>query len=243
MPKPVVDRDTLFDEETDGATMSFEQLAQSGYGTLANLPSRRSPMIIADGELSANGYHFTKTRLIMPSDMTQEQWAEVGSYLATSDSSIQWWIGDWMNRATKEWGDETIEMAITITGYKPETLYNIASIAAKIHFSLRNENLSFQHHVAVAKLSADLQKHWLKMAETNKWSYRDLRKAIKDNALTDSQRERRAQAVDRKRYVNYFASVAKVATSSKTITDDQYREYEAQLGALLAELGRRVKQS
>jgi hypothetical protein len=238
MPKsPVVRR---FDDD-ESAVSTYEDVASDGYGRSLQLPSSRQTAHIADGELSTRGYHFTKTRLVMPPLITQDEWEDIGALIVTAHGSAQWWIGDWLHRADKEWGDRSIEMALAVTPYKKDTLYNLASIAKAVHFSLRNENLTFSHHVAVAKLSPVDQERWLKWSDKGGKTVRELRHAIKDEKTTDAQRERKARSVERKRYVNYFANVAKLATSSKEITADDYAAIETSVAEMLAALKARVK--
>ena len=188
--------------------------------------------------------NWTSVGLDIPADITPEEWREVGNVVESVYKGLPWMIGDLINASKGEWGWGSIyEVAhIMFPRYTPETLKNIASVAANIKLSSRNDNLSFAHHRAVAGLSDAEQIKWLDDADKNKLTVGELRRKMAQRQLTDAQRERRAQVVDRKRYVTYFANVAKLAVSSKTITIDEYRAYEAQLGELLAELGRRVKQ-
>jgi len=64
------------------------------------------------------------------------------------------------------------------TGYEVPTLYNFASVARSIDFSLRSEKLSFGHHRLVVAMAPELQRQWLEYAEANNFSISQMRKAI-----------------------------------------------------------------
>jgi len=58
------------------------------------------------------------------------------------------------------------------------------SVSERVDSSLRNEHLSYNHHIEVAKLSEDKQVEFLSRASEEKLSVRELRQEIrKDNIL------------------------------------------------------------
>ena len=69
-------------------------------------------------------------------------------------------IGDAINYAEGKWGDK-YEHWIAVSGLEYGTLRNAASVARKVHLSLRSDNLTYDHHKMVAPLHPDEQKHWL----------------------------------------------------------------------------------
>jgi hypothetical protein len=97
--------------------------------------------------------------------------------LKTMSKSVQFWIGDWVNFGERKYGDKYKE-ALEITGLKYETLMNISSVCANVGTSLRNENLTYNHHVAVAKLSPKQQEKFLKQAEEEQMPVSKLRNLI-----------------------------------------------------------------
>ena len=80
------------------------------------------------------------------------------------------------------------------------TLDNWASVARKIKFSRRRENLSFTHHQEIADLEPDEQADWLQWAIDEQASVSKLRLAIaeakKVDPWTKSERERQALVLD-----------------------------------------------
>lgn len=90
---------------------------------------------------------------------------------------IQWVIADGIRYTERTFGD-TYTAAIETTGYEYDTLRNMVWVADNVDLSLRNDNLSFTHHAAVAPLPPDQQVEWLDRAEVQSMSVRDLRSAI-----------------------------------------------------------------
>jgi hypothetical protein len=107
-----------------------------------------------------------------------EEWSAIGQYLQRAAGSINWWLGDWMNRGETRFG-ETYAQAIEASGLAYQTLGNIKWVARAIPFSRRREELSWKHHSEVAALEDDEQDEWLGLAAEQSWSANTLRKEIK----------------------------------------------------------------
>jgi len=58
--------------------------------------------------------------------------------------------------------------AIDATGVEYDTLRQEVYVSGSVEFVLRNTNLSWSHHYAVAPLPEDEQREWLEYAETEK---------------------------------------------------------------------------
>jgi hypothetical protein len=86
-------------------------------------------------------------------------------------------IGDAINFANGKYG-EKYDHWIAVTGLEYQTLMNAASVARKIEFYLRRENLTYDHHKMVSALHPDEQKRWLDLAEEKGMSSRRLRKSL-----------------------------------------------------------------
>lgn len=86
-------------------------------------------------------------------------------------------IGDAINYAEGKWGDK-YEHWIAVSGLEYGTLRNAASVARKVHLSLRSDNLTYDHHKMIAPLPPDEQRHWLDLAEEKGMSSRRLRKSL-----------------------------------------------------------------
>jgi len=100
-------------------------------------------------------------------ELDQQDWIELGTKLGNVGRSVGFLIGDWLNYGDGkgDWGN-AYENAMSITGLDYGTLKNYASVAKKVQLSLRNDNLSWDHHRRVAPLKTDEEKKkWLKLAQ------------------------------------------------------------------------------
>lgn len=109
--------------------------------------------------------------------MSQEQWAAAGRRIATVGGAWRWWLGDWINFASKRWGDKYDE-AVEITGLSYQSLADAARVSRVFDISRRRENLSWSHHEEVASLDHEAQDHWLNLCENEGLSRKKLRKAL-----------------------------------------------------------------
>ena len=108
----------------------------------------------------------------------EEEWLATGRRLGTIGRGSPWWLADWARHGSERWGDRFTEAA-RATGFERGTLRSMAWIASKVDPSVRNENLSWEHHVAVASLDSEEQRHWLERAELEGLSEMDLRKELR----------------------------------------------------------------
>lgn len=123
------------------------------------------------------GCQFTATSLTIQPGLKFDDWQSLGMVLRRTCQGVQFWIGDWIRYGQTSYGDKYTK-AVEMTGLKYESLANDVYVASRVAVSLRNERLSFNHHYAVAALRPAQQKKWLERAESEGWSYRQLRKAI-----------------------------------------------------------------
>lgn len=131
-------------------------------------------------ELIDNKFNFSSTGLTIKHQPTFEEWQECGEQLHYIESSIQWWIGDWLNYGEQRWG-EMYTQALNETDYAERTLHNLKYVTSKVDSSRRREDLSFSHHSEVAALPPAEQDEWLDKAKKDHLSTRQLRDAIKRN--------------------------------------------------------------
>lgn len=106
----------------------------------------------------------TASSLILPDDLPEHEWVEVGRVLFHIGRAVQFWIGDWIRHGEKHYG-ETYTQALEETDYSLQTLMNMAYVAGKIEPSRRRENVSWSHHAEVASLPPEKQAQWLETAE------------------------------------------------------------------------------
>jgi hypothetical protein len=111
-----------------------------------------------------------------------DQWSEIGAKLSNMHYSVQWAIGDWWAYGYRTYRDKAHKIVEKLP-YTKESVMNLGTVARSVPPSLRNEALSFSHHVAVASLEHEDQKKWLKRAGGNpRWSVKKLRDSIAKQA-------------------------------------------------------------
>lgn len=111
-------------------------------------------------------------------DLSAQEWMVSGHKLGKISRASQWWIGDWVRYGTQKWG-EKYAAAARITGYDVASLRNMAWVAAQFDPSLRNDELTWSHHVLVASLERDEKEYWLNEAVRKRLSVADLRVALR----------------------------------------------------------------
>jgi hypothetical protein len=107
-------------------------------------------------------------------DLGHADWLATGRRLGTIGRCSQWWIGDWVRYGTARWGEKYAEAA-RVTGYDVASLRNMAWVASRFDLSLRNDKLSWSHHVLLAPLESGEQREWLQRASEERLSVADLR--------------------------------------------------------------------
>ena len=112
-------------------------------------------------------------------DLDLAEWVEHGRRLGGAGRSCGWWIGDWLRYGNERFG-ERYTRASNATGLDVQTLMNMVYVASHVDVSRRRETLSWSHHAELAALSVEQQEHWLMLAETHKWSVRDMRTEIRN---------------------------------------------------------------
>lgn len=127
---------------------------------------------------------FEKSKLILASDITIDEWKELGKALQQVEGSVQFWIGDWARFGDKQGftGTRTdpkvYDELEQITGLDRDTLKHYKSVAEKVPTSARSEDLGFSHHTEVAKLPEAKQVEFLNRAVEEKLTVRELREEI-----------------------------------------------------------------
>ena len=160
---------------------SEEKRIQELEQQLANLAQGQgSELVVQNGALTVQGFQFSPIGLIAPEGFTRESWTHVGSLLFRLEGSIQWLIGDWLVYGLDlEYGD--IKQFAEEWDREDATLHNYMSASRKVTFSLRNENVTYHHHLAITKYSErpDIQEYALSMAAHHKMTLKQFRAWIK----------------------------------------------------------------
>lgn len=139
--------------------------------------------------LAPYGVGMTPTALVLPPDLSFEDWEGIGEFLFWSKAqkeaeldTVNWFIGDWLRFGERKWG-ERYAQAVIETGLAYQTLANIQWTVSKFSdSSRRKENLTFTHHAAVAALPAADADELLDEAEECGWSSRTLREHAQDKS-------------------------------------------------------------
>jgi len=131
-------------------------------------------------------------------DLTFDEWIALAPHIGQAARSLSFVVGDWLvygerfeaqlalpgfEDAPGKVDKERLDKALLQTGLDRGTLHNYSYVARCVPRSLRNEQLSWEHHKAVARLDADAQRHWFNqaIAENNagrRMSSRRLRRSI-----------------------------------------------------------------
>jgi len=120
----------------------------------------------------------SRTGLELTPGLTKQQWLEAGHVVALVERANRWWIGDYLNYGEHEYGQQ-YAAALTLFELDYQTLADLKWLASVVELSCRRENLSVEHHRAVAPLEPDVREYWLDLAEANHWTRRELRAHVK----------------------------------------------------------------
>lgn len=128
--------------------------------------------------------------------ITLRSWRGAGKVLVTASDTLKWIEGDWFNagRPFAELKDDEFhspeEEAVAISRLLPpeyygrirsgrsKKVYVRAYVCLRIQKERRRTELTFEHHLEVARLTPDEQDKWLAAAVEKEWSVADLRAAI-----------------------------------------------------------------
>ncbi len=125
-------------------------------------------------------------------DLDHSGWLATGRRLGAIGRCSQWWIGDWVRYGTARWGEKYAEAA-RVTGYDIASLRNMAWVASRFDLSLRNDKLTWSHHVLLAPLAVEEQRRWLQRASEERLSVADLRLELR--ASRDDDKSSRSTGV------------------------------------------------
>jgi hypothetical protein len=146
----------------------------------------------------------------VPTDLTPEQWEQLGGAFGRMGGSMAWWVGDWWRGGTHAYGDrKALVESEDWTGPGFGACANAARVCEAFKTtSRRREVLTFNHHAEVARLppkDADRLLDWCEetIVQTGKpRTIRELREEVrrlKNDAIavhhwTSSQTERKERA-------------------------------------------------
>lgn len=121
------------------------------------------------------------TALEFNNDTSFDEWQKQGEHLGTViklyTNHIRWWLGDWLVFGESRFSDR-YSQALDASMYSIGTLRNCVWVCRHVPPENRFASLSFDHHYEVAKLSPEQQNQWLQEAQKNRWTVRELRRAL-----------------------------------------------------------------
>lgn len=134
----------------------------------------------------------------LPEFNDEEEWAYFGSELIGRTlehdrtlCGLKFAIGDWLNIGVSRYGDDAALQGLPeSTNYSVNTIRRCARVASLIPDERRRPDvLGFDHHDAVARLSADEQEEWLQRAEEEEMTVASLRHSLKGEEEDRPKRE------------------------------------------------------
>src|SRR5690242_18845623 len=91
--------------------------------------------IIEAGSSLAIPGELTATGLVLPEDLSFDQWQRIGDVLKRMEKSVQWWIGDWLRFGERKYG-EMYSQALEVTDYSYQALNDMKWTAGRVDSSL-----------------------------------------------------------------------------------------------------------
>jgi hypothetical protein len=152
----------------------------------------------AGPKLRRSSSALSKIAWVPQRDLGHSDWLATGRRLGAIGRCSQWWIGDWIRYGTSRWGEKYAEAA-RVTGYDVASLRNMAWVASRFDLSLRNDKLTWSHHVLLAPLEPDAQREWLGRASEERLSVADLRLELRGLREGDQKPRGNATAAARDR--------------------------------------------
>lgn len=111
-----------------------------------------------------------------------------GEYIF-SHRRLPWYIGDLLNWAEDAFGEAYPQLILeALSDYERNTLRNWKFVTSAVRQDVRRNDLFFSHHAEVASLvTADEKRFWLNQAVLMGWTRDELRKAIRESRLVESE--------------------------------------------------------
>jgi len=126
------------------------------------------------------GVTFTKTALLIDQDVTPQEWAEVGDYLAAASRACGQWTGDWVRHGRANYDAGVV--AVTI-GQLELPLHAVErfELMADVAPESRREELTPEHHLVAAKRLTEPaeREDWLERAARLGLTPRELQASIR----------------------------------------------------------------
>ena len=128
--------------------------------------------------ISHGPFTATPIGLIIEENVPFKLWLAYGGALRRVEKSLQWIIGDWINYGEMSYGEIYAQAEVMWPGMTKERLIRYAWVARAVPRYLRKHDLSWSHHVEVAKLDRKKQFDLLKTAIKEDLTVRELRDRV-----------------------------------------------------------------
>ena len=124
------------------------------------------------------GITMSPTGIKFASTVTQQQWLDFGEKHMINAVRVQksapFWLGDFINHGEHKYGEKYAQ-ALSYTDYDEHYLRTVAYACRQVKPKDRNENLTFSHHYAVARLPEQMQKKALAEGESERMNIKEFR--------------------------------------------------------------------
>ncbi len=132
----------------------------------------------APPKISVGPFHFTSVGVRISGTPDLETWKGPLQFALWCQRAGPWWIGDLLNAGEDSFGETFSQMCEG--AISAEMLNRYASVARRVPLSNRLASQSWSAHAAVARLSSQDQRRFLKQAEKLGWSSEELRVKVRD---------------------------------------------------------------
>lgn len=131
-----------------------------------------------DGTMQYGSISMTSTALVIPDDLDDAAYKELGTVLFTLEGALSWWLGDYAVYGERKW-KYTYDALAKAYEKEVETLYTYAGVARAIKPSIRNRGLSFAHHRLVQGIEDEAEQvKWLELAASKEWTVKQMAAAM-----------------------------------------------------------------
>jgi hypothetical protein len=121
--------------------------------------------------LPSNKVSISPVGMRITGDLTFDEWRELADHIGRAARSVSFIIGDWLVYGQSLFGTDgfpdkrvdapSYQLALAATGLDISTLQNYAYVSRSVPYSLRSEQLSWEHHRLLAKLPEGDQQDWI----------------------------------------------------------------------------------
>src|SRR5690606_2847823 len=103
--------------------------ARSEGGVVTLMNADTSEIVRPDALLPARG-ELSPVALVLPDDLSFDEWQGYGRRLRLMEQSVMWWLGDWWLHGERRYGEAASQAAPT--GYDSETLRKAAWVCERV---------------------------------------------------------------------------------------------------------------